>query len=319
MVGFETTLTTDDAMIRIERFEKSYGKVHAVKPLDLEVSRGESFALLGPNGSGKTSIIRAVVGLHAPTGGRILVGGFDVAREPDRVKRQLVYVPQRVTMPDLLTVREVLLVFSRLNEVSSDRIDETLALMALEEVIDRPAHELSGGMLQRLGLAVAFLREAPLLVLDEPTLNLDPLGIERLQQHLSELKQKQTSILFSSHRLHTAMQLADRVGVLVDGRMASIEAVSTFKTAVTLHTTVRMVFSHAVDTEKTTCAATGAGAEVLECSQNEIRFNALPERRLEIIRAIERSGGEVEEFHTEAPDWEALIREHFGNQVKEDR
>ncbi len=306
-------------MIRFEQFEKSYDKVQAVKPLDLEISHGESFALLGPNGSGKTSIIRAVVGLHAPTGGRILVDGFDVVKEPDRVKNRLVYVPQRVTMPDLLTVGEVLRVFAGLNRVSRDRINETLELLSLGEVVDRPTQELSGGMLQRLGLAVAFLREAPLLVLDEPTVNLDPLGIECLQQHLWKLKQKRTSILFSSHRLHSAMHLADRVGVLVDGRMASIEAVSTFRTAVTERTAVRIVFNNIVDTNRIVAAAERARADVLECDGEQIRFNALPEHRLEVIRAIEHAGGVVEEFHTEAPDWEALIRDHFGSAVKEQK
>ena len=310
-------MSPSDAMIRFEQFEKSYGKVQAVKPLDLEVSHGESFALLGPNGSGKTSAIRAVVGLHAPTGGRILVDGLDVVREPDRVKRRLVYVPQRVTMPDLLTVREIVRVFARLNLVSDDRINETVQMFALDEVVDRPTQELSGGTLQRLGLAVAFLREAPLLVLDEPTANLDPIGIERFQQYLGKLKQRRTSILFSSHRLHSAMQLADRVGVLVDGQMASIEPASTFRTAVTRQTAVRIVFASVVDSNLIRSSAKKAGAEVLECDGEQICFSALPEHRMEIIRAIERVGGVVEEFHTEAPDWEALIRDHFGSTIEE--
>lgn len=309
-------MSSNDTMIQFEQFEKSYGDVQAVKPLDLEVSHGESFALLGPNGSGKTSVIRAVVGLHAPTGGRILVDGLDVVKEPDRVKSRLVYVPQRVTMPDLLTVREIVRVFARLSLVSDDRINETVKMFALEEVIDRPAQELSGGTLQRLGLAVAFLREAPLLVLDEPTVNLDPVGIERLQQYLRELKRRKTSILFSSHRLHSAMQLADRVGVLVDGRMVSIEPASTFRTAVTQQTAVRILFTSVVDSDMIRASAQQAGAEVLESDAKQICFSAPPEHRLEVIRAIERVGGVVEEFHTEAPDWEALIRDHFGNAVE---
>jgi len=174
-------------------------------------------------------------------------------------------------------------------------------------------------MLQRLGLAVAFLREAPLLVLDEPTVNLDPLGAECLQQYLWDLKQKRTTILFSSHRLHSAMHLADRVGVLVDGRMASNESVSTFRTAVTQRTAVRIVFSNMVDTTRIVAAAEQARADVLECDGEQICFSALPEHRLEVIRAIEQAGGVVEEFHTEAPDWEALIRNHFGNAVEESK
>lgn len=305
-------------MIRFERFEKSYGKVRAVEPLDLEIAHGESFALLGPNGSGKTSIIRAVVGLHAPTGGRIFVDGFDVVKAPDQVKQRLVYVPQRVSMPDLLTVWEVLQFFARLGRCSADRIEQVLELFALSEVADRPTQELSGGMLQRLGLAVAFLREVPLLVLDEPTVNLDPLGIDRLQQLLRELKQRRTSILFSSHRLHSAMQLADRVGILVSGRMGSVEKVSAFKTAVSRRTTVRIVLRDEVDADRMKEIAEAAGAEVSECTGIQVCFRARPEQRLEVIRAIEKSGGFIEEFHTEAPDWEALLRGHFDTAGEEE-
>jgi ABC-type multidrug transport system ATPase subunit len=202
-------------------------------------------------------------------------------------------------------------VFARLGSVSADRVDAVLDLFALTEFADRPTQELSGGMLQRLGLAVAFLREAPLLVLDEPTVNLDPTGIERLQKLLQELKKANTSILFSSHRLHTAMQLADRVGVLVGGRMVTIEEVSEFKDAVSRRTAVRIVMSGTSDTEKTRAAAEQAVAEVLDCGGSQIRFIASPEQRLEVIRAIEDAGGEIDEFHTEAPDWQALMRTRF--------
>jgi ABC-type multidrug transport system ATPase subunit len=304
-------MNADGAMIRFERFEKSYGKICAVEPLDLEVARGESFALVGPNGSGKTSILRAVVGLHAPTGGRILVDGFDVVRTPDRAKERLAYVPQRVSMPDLLTVYEVLQFFARLGGSPEARIEEGLDLFALGEFRDRRTLELSGGMLQRLGLAVGFLREVPLLVLDEPTVNLDPTGIERLLSLLQALKEKRTSILFSSHQLHTAMELADRVGVLVGGRIVAIDRASEFKDAVSRQTAVRIVLREIVDERTIEEEAVRAGAEEVECKGTQVWFSAPPEQRLGVIRAIEETGGVVEEFHTEAPDWQALMRAHF--------
>ncbi|NIM60903.1 MAG: ATP-binding cassette domain-containing protein, partial [Acidobacteria bacterium] len=155
--------------IRLERFEKRYGKVQAVKPIDLEIRRGETFALLGPNGSGKTTIIRSIVGLHRPSGGRILVDGIDVVDRPDEVKARLSYAPQRVTMPDMLTAREVAALFGRLKSVADERVDHVLDLFGLADAADRKTREFSGGMLQRLGLAVAFLKDVPLLVLDEPT------------------------------------------------------------------------------------------------------------------------------------------------------
>jgi len=300
-----------ESMIQFERFEKSYGKVRALEPLDLRIARGESFALLGPNGSGKTSAIRAVVGLHAPSGGRILVDGFDVSKTPVEAKKRLAYVPQRVSMPDLLTVFEVLRVFAQLAGGSSDRVRTSLDLFDLGDVSNRRTQELSGGMLQRLGLAVAFLREAPLLVLDEPTVNLDPAGIERLETVLGGLKKKGTTILFSSHRLHTAIQLADRVGMLVSGRMISIEKVAEFKDAVSRQTAVRIVLRELLDSGRIKEVAQKAGAELTACNHNHICFKALPEKRLDVIRAIESAGAVIEEFHTEIPEWQTLMQEHF--------
>jgi ABC-type multidrug transport system ATPase subunit len=303
-------MSDHDPMVRLERFEKRYGKVPAVRPLDLEVKRGESFALLGPNGSGKTTIIRALVGLHRPSAGRILVDGLDVVRSPNRVKERLSYAPQRVTMPEMLTAREVVTMFGRLKGVPDERGEEVLDLFALTDAADRRTREFSGGMLQRLGLAVAFLKEVPLFVLDEPTVNLDLLGVDRLRRLLGELSRKGTTVVFSSHIVQSAMQLADRVAVLVEGSLVKLEEAPVFRAAVTRRTTVRVVLDRVDDGVLE--AVRGAGADTSSRNGRQMFFTALPERRLEIIRAIEAAGVTIEEVHTEAPEWEDLVREHFG-------
>ena len=294
-------------IIRIEGFAKSYGEVEAVKPLDLEIMRGESFAFLGPNGGGKTTVLRALVGLHAPTSGRILIDGEDLAKSPDRVKKLVSYVPQRVTMPGQLTAREILDLFAHLRGVSSGRVDEVLAIFGLTDDADRLTVEYSGGMLQRLGLAVAMLEEVAVLVLDEPALNLDPLGIAALHELLAELRAKGSTIVFSSHIVHSAVQLADRVGVLVEGKLAKLQDVPAFMTTVTRETRVRVVLAGLA--EMVVTAAEAAGASGCQCNGSELSFTAPPQRRLEVIQAIQSAGGVVEEFHTEAPDWESLVRD----------
>ncbi len=297
-------------MVRLERFEKRYGKIQAVRPLDLEVVRGESFALLGPNGGGKTSVLRALVGLHAPSAGRVLIGGVDMARAPDEAQGRLSFVPQRVSLPGMLTARETLTLFARLKKAPLDRVGEVLEEFELTDSADRRTGEFSGGMLQRLGLAVGFLRDVDLLVLDEPTVNLDPPGILKLHQILHDRKARGTTIVFSSHLLRNALELADRVGVLVDGRMVEPEEAPVFHEAVTRKTTVRVILTHL--TEEMVVAAREAGGDISGHNGREVKFTALPQRRLHVIRAIEQAGGDVEEFHTDAPDWEALIQEHLG-------
>ena len=152
-------------MIRLEGFSKSYGKLQAVKPLDLEVYRGESFALLGPNGSGKTTIIRALVGLHRPSTGRILIDGIDVVRSPVKARERLSYAPQRVTMPEMLTAREVAVLFGRLKGVPDSRVEEVLDLFALTDSADRRTREFSGGMLQ----AALALASSPMVSVAKAT------------------------------------------------------------------------------------------------------------------------------------------------------
>jgi ABC-type multidrug transport system ATPase subunit len=296
-------------IIKLEGFEKSYGRIHAVRGVDLEVARGETFALLGPNGGGKTTILRALVGLHSPSAGRVLIDGRDVTQEQEQVRQLLSYVPQRVTLPPLLTAREILTLFARLRRVPATRVDHVLELFALTESADRYTRELSGGMLQRLGLAVAFLQEVPLYILDEPTLNIDSLGIQQLREHLENLRGSGTTILFSSHSLHNAMQLADRVAILVEGRVVKTENVSVFRSTVTREMRVHIVLGRTTDA--ILHAATRAGAEITHRNGQQVHFKALPDRRLDVIRAIEGEGGTIEEFHTETPDWDELIQPHF--------
>jgi len=294
-------------MVRLERFEKRYGKRVAVKPLDLEIAEGECFALLGPNGGGKTSVLRAIVGLHAPSAGRVLVAGVDMLASPDRAQQQLAYVPQHVDLPGMLSVRETLRLFARLRKAPLSRVDEVLGQLGLEDSADRLAGELSGGMLQRLGLALGFLGKPRLFVLDEPTANLDPPGVKKLNELLLELKDEGCTIVFSSHLLRTAMELADRVGVLVAGEMVAPEEVPAFHAAVTRKTRVRIVLGH-VD-EGLLESMRAAGGDITSHNGHEVSFTAMPALRMRVIRAIEQAGGDIQEFHTDAPDWETLIQE----------
>jgi ABC-2 type transport system ATP-binding protein len=193
-------------------------------------------------------------------------------------------------------------------------VEEVLELFALSDAADRRTREFSGGMLQRLGLATAFLAEVPLFVLDEPTANLDLLGVDCLRRLLGELRAKGATVVFSSHVLESAMRLADRVAVLVEGELVKLEQAPVFQAAVTHQTTIRVVVQTATDAMVE--AARQAGAEASRRNARQVYFQALPERRLDIIRAIERAGATIEEVHTDAPDWDALVRRHFNGEER---
>ncbi len=294
--------------IELRAFEKYYGQIHAVKPLDLTVEAGETFALLGPNGSGKSSVLRGLAGLHFPTSGQALICNMDVVVNSVAAKRMVSYMPQRVSMPETLTAREVVTLYAKLRRVEVNRVDEILDFVALSNDADRSLGEFSGGMLQRVGLAIAFLNDACVYLLDEPTLNLDAMGIKRLHKRLLELKKQGTTVLFSSHILQDALQLADRVGILVDGKMCRVESVADFKKEIARQTSVRIVLSDPLDNMAGIIQSAGAQSTI--CNSRSCTFKADPNSRLSVIRAIESAGGIVQEFHTDPPNWEALLHQN---------
>jgi len=292
-------------MVLLEKFEKWYGEIHAVKNLDLEVQVGEAFVLLGSNGSGKSTILRSIVGLSAPSSGHVLVNGINLSKSPVQAKEQMAYLPQRVDFPGLLTGREILRFYAGLKSVDPLQVERALDFISLNEEADRQVRGYSGGMLQRLALGVTYLRDVPLLLLDEPTSNLDPTGIEQFREWIHELKSQGITILFTSHILQEALRLADRVGVMSEGRLVRVLEVAGFRDRVISATSVQVVLERL--TEPMLEAAQAAGAKDVSCNDRSYSFKASPENRLKVIRAIEEVGGFIEELHTETPNWESLV------------
>jgi Cu-processing system ATP-binding protein len=208
-------------MIRFRGFTKRFGTVVAVEGLAFEVAAGEVVALLGPNGSGKTTSLKAAAGLVRPTAGDVLVG--EPPRSPfDPVgRRACSYLPQKVTFPEALTGREVVEFYRALRDVAPARTDEVLKFASLNGASGRHVGTYSGGMVQRLGLAVAMLPDAPVLLLDEPTAALDPDGLCTFYGLVERRKAQGKTVFFTSHQLGDVERLADRFAVLIAGRLAA--------------------------------------------------------------------------------------------------
>jgi Cu-processing system ATP-binding protein len=208
-------------MIGYLAFTKDYGRQRAVDALSLEVAAGTVVALLGPNGSGKTTSIKAAAGLVFPTSGEVLLGeDRRPARDPE-ARRRLAFLPQRVSFPDTLTGREVVEFYRRLRGADADATSRALKFASLNGASGRVVSTYSGGMLQRLGLAVALLPPTDVLLLDEPTAALDPEGLSALYDLIEERRCEGTATLFSSHQLGDVERLADRLAVLVNGRLVA--------------------------------------------------------------------------------------------------
>lgn len=234
-------------MIQIEHLRKLFGEFTAVDDISINVHRGEVFALLGPNGSGKTTTLKSIVGLTIPTAGRILVSGLDIREHPRATRQLLSYLPQRVVFPENQTAREVLAFYCRLRKLPSWRVDEALAKSRLVDSSDRLVAGFSGGMIQRLGLAVTELPDAPVVLLDEPTANLDPHGVKRFREFILRQKEMGKTIIFSTHLLAEVEQLADRVGIFVGGKIVAEESVENLRRIYQATGTIEDTYLHYVE------------------------------------------------------------------------
>ena len=213
-----------EVVITTSGLTKRYGKFTAVDRLDLTVNRGEIFGLLGPNGAGKTTTILMLLGLTEPTAGTARVAGFDPVRDPLAVKSIVGYLPDNVGFYPHMTGRQNLRYTAALNRVppkeAEERINALLEQVGLSEAADKRAGTYSRGMRQRLAVADALVKKPSVLILDEPTIGIDPEGVKDMLAMLERLRDEEgMTILLSSHLLHQVQEICDRVGIFVGGRL----------------------------------------------------------------------------------------------------
>lgn len=208
-------------MIEYRAFTKSYSGRTAVDALTMTVPPGSVVALLGPNGSGKTTSIKAAAGLIRPDSGEVRVGANGWPAHEARARGSCSFLPQRVSFPGALTGREVVEFYRRLRDIPPGAADRVLKFASLNGAGSRAVSTYSGGMVQRLGLAVATLATVDVLLLDEPTAALDPDGLCAFYGLVEERRQAGGAIFFSSHQLGDIERLADRIAVIVGGRLVA--------------------------------------------------------------------------------------------------
>ncbi|NJK36465.1 MAG: ABC transporter ATP-binding protein [Oscillatoriales cyanobacterium RM2_1_1] len=207
--------------VLIEKLQKRYGSVEAVRDISLNIQPGEIFGLLGPNGAGKTTTLRALCTLITPDSGRIEVSGVDVVQDPRQARRRLGYVAQEVALDKVLTGRELLQLQASLYHLphaqAQTRISQVMQLLGLSDWIDQKTGIYSGGIRKRLDLASGLLHQPDVLVLDEPTVGLDIESRVVVWDFLRQLKAAGTTVLITSHYLEEVDALADRVAIIDQG------------------------------------------------------------------------------------------------------
>jgi ABC-2 type transport system ATP-binding protein len=219
---------TNDVLICVEHLYRYYGDLCAVRGLSFEVRRGEVVGFLGPNAAGKTTTMQVISGNLAPSAGRVSVNGFDILDEPQKAKAGLGYLPEQPPLYRELTVDEYLRFCARLNRILPSQVSAAVARAkercALEQVGGRLIANLSKGFQQRVGIAQAIIHTPDVVVLDEPTVGLDPIQIREMRTLIRDLG-KEHSVLLSSHILPEVQATCDRVQIIHRGELALSDSI----------------------------------------------------------------------------------------------
>jgi ABC-2 type transport system ATP-binding protein len=239
-----------DLAIQTEKLVKHYGKVEALRGLDLQVKRGEIYGFLGPNGAGKTTTIRCLLDTIRPTEGRAVVLGLDPQQDPVGVRARVGYLPGELNLYSNMKVKSTLRLLNslRANEANWDYIKEIADRLDLN--LDLAIKDLSKGNKQKVGVVQAFMHRPELLMLDEPTAGLDPLVQQEVLQMVREARAEGATVFFSSHVLSEVEEIADRVGIIRKGELVEVAEPSSLIKRSMLRANIR--FQRTVDPEPLT-------------------------------------------------------------------
>src|SRR5947209_10033261 len=229
-------------LLRTEHLTKDYGRFRALDDVNLEIGPGEVFGLLGPNGSGKTTALRLLLGFLRPTAGSASIAGHDCWHDSVAARRHVVYLPGELRLYENMTGRQLVTFLGRLRGQPVNSKLEQLA-ERLDIDLDRPLAQLSSGMKRKVALIQVLVPHAPLLILDEPTNTLDPTMRDELLSQLRRARDGGQAVLFSSHVLSEVEQICDRVGILQRGRLVHLQQMAELREG----RRVRVQFSQPID------------------------------------------------------------------------
>ena len=306
------TAGNSEAIVVASGLRKSYGENVAVDDLDFRIQTGESFGLLGPNGAGKTTTISMLVGLLKPDAGSVMVNGKD-GRPGNpldaNVRRAIGIAPQSLSLYDELTAQENLEFFARLygfaGQKLGDRVAWSLNFAGLEDRRRDRVGTFSGGMRRRLNIAVALIHEPTLLLLDEPTVGVDPQSRNHIFEGIEQLKTQGITILYTTHYMEEAQRLCDRVAIVDHGRLLALDTVASLVAQFGGRSVVRAELRSCPD-----------GVELPGQWEDQVlRFES--EQPLEEVTRLTRCGVEIQSLRITEPDLETVFLSLTGRSLRD--
>lgn len=308
--------------IQANALERTFkGDIKAVDGIDLSIEPGEIYGFLGPNGAGKTTTVRMLVTLLIPTGGQALVAGHDVAKDPSAVRRNIGVALQEAALDPLMTGNELMLLQATLQgmpaNLAKERSVELIERVGLSDAADRRVGGYSGGMKRRLDLAMALVHGPSVLFLDEPTTGLDPSSRFQLWQEVSRLRTEGTTVFLTTQYLEEADQLADRVGIIADGKIVAEGTPDELKReSGASHLEINL--SENSDPSAAHAALAAIGAPEPAAEQRDVRVRLTDESAgvADAVRLLDDAGIQVEEVELVRPSLDDVFMEKTGRHLE---
>src|SRR5215471_2871788 len=310
------------AMIEIEGLRKSYGEAFAVDGISLTARAGEIFGLLGPNGAGKTTMVGCICGLLTPSAGRVKVGGHDVVRDGAAARAQLGVVPQELALYEDLSARENLAYWGGAqglrNPKLRERIQQVLEIAGLEDRAREPVKRFSGGMKRRLNFACGILHSPKVLLLDEPTVGVDPQSRVRLLELVRAEARAGACVLYTTHYMEEAESLCDRLAIVDHGRIIAHGTLPELRKMLGERDVLRLSGIFSPDTASQ-AAQQLDGVEVLHSDEALLilSMSHASERLPAVFATLAACGAEVRGANLTQPNLESLFIKLTGNELRE--
>lgn len=292
-------MNKNNIILEVNNVQKFYGKFPAVKDMTFRINKGEIFALLGHNGAGKSTLIKMILGLVKPSLGKIKIEGLTYDDKNRKIKEKIGYLPERMNFYDNLTAWETITFYAKLKNITFDRCEEVLKQVGLGEAKHRRVGAFSKGMQQRLGLAQAIIHKPDLLVLDEPTTGLDPLGIIELKKMIRQWNKEGTTVFFSSHNLNDVEELAQNIGIMHQGELVLEGSLQELQERLNLQAKIEIELSSIpIDLEQ---RLKKINIKEYLIKQNKIIIYSASNKKMQLLKSILQAGLNVQDFFLEEP------------------
>ena len=314
----------EHTIIEISGLTKKYGDKTAVNNLNLSINQGEVFGLLGPNGAGKTTTILMLLGLTEPTSGMAEIDGLECIKNPIEVKTKVGYLPDNVGFYGDMTGRQNLRFTGRMNgldgEELENRINELLERVGMTYAADQKTGTYSRGMRQRLGVADVLMKDPKVIIMDEPTLGIDPEGMRELLVLIRKLSREDgRTILISSHQLYQIQQICDRVGIFVDGNLIACGKISELGKQVQKENQYRLeLMAQPLDDRLLMMLQGQNGVEKIEKEGDMFIVQSTTDLRRELAEYLVTSGYTILHMHQRGGDLDEIYRLYFEKAGQDD-